>query len=449
MFRRHRRAFLDHMEDGDLAIFQGASLMVRNHDVDFPFRQQSGFWYLTGCPEPEAALVLAKGIDGIGEETLFVLPRDPARETWTGRRLGPEGAMETLGFQDAHNHEDFEEVVHDALAKAKRVWCRLGEQPELDGFVLEGLAGLRKKARLGLAPPSALLDPGPVLDEMRLFKSEEELQLMRRAAAVSAEAHMLAMAQCNPGTYEYELEALLHYTFRRHGCHTAGWAYPSIVASGGNACILHYTENNTPCADGDLVLIDAGGEYQHYAADITRCFPTNGKFSPAQEDVYRIVLEAQVATVDAVRVGTPFHDLHDLASRRLCEGLVELGVVKTSVEEAMESGSYKRWTIHNTSHWIGLDVHDCGAYRLDKVSRPLEPGMVLTVEPGLYFADDDETVPAALRGIGVRIEDDVHVTGGDPENLTIATPKTIADVEQACSAERVAPPTLESVGITR
>jgi len=436
------------MEDGDIALFQGASLMVRNHDVDFPFRQQSGFWYLTGLPEAEGALMLSKGIEGVAAETLFVLPRDPAKETWHGRRLGPEGAMEKLGFADARENDEFEDVVQAAMSRANRVWCRLGEQAELDAFVLEGLAALRKQARLGLTPPSAVLDPGPVLDELRLFKSQDELNLMRRAAAVSAEAHMLAMSQCKPGMHEHQLEALLHFTFRNHGCNDAGWAYPSIVASGENACILHYTENNQACADGDLVLIDAGGEFQHYAADITRCLPVSGKFSPAQRDVYQVVLDAQIAAVDAVRAGTLFHDIHDLASLKLCEGLVSLGVVKTSVEEALESGSFRKWTIHNTSHWIGLDVHDCGAYRFDGISRPLEPGMVLTVEPGLYFAPDDESIPSELRGIGVRIEDDVHVTGGGPENLTVATPKTIADVEEACAAERVAPPTLESAGIT-
>ncbi|MDA0666871.1 MAG: aminopeptidase P N-terminal domain-containing protein [Planctomycetota bacterium] len=447
MFRSHRQAFLDHMEDGDIALFQGANHMVRNHDVDFPFRQQSGFWYLTGLPEADGALMLAKGVEGVAEETLFVLPRDPAKETWHGRRLGPEGAMEKLGFADARENDEFPEVALSAMQKAKRVWCRLGEQAELDAFVLESLSAIRKQTRLGLTPPSAVLDPGPVLDELRLFKSEGELNLMRRAAAVSAEAHMLAMAQCNPGFYEHQLEALLHFTFRNHGCNDAGWAYPSIVASGANACILHYTDNNQACADGDLVLIDAGGEFQHYAADITRCFPVNGTFSPAQRAVYQVVLDAQIAAVDAVRAGNPFHDIHDLASLKLCEGLVSLGVVKTSVEEAMETGSFRKWTIHNTSHWIGLDVHDCGAYRFDGVSRPLEPGMVLTVEPGLYFSPDDDSIPSELRGIGVRIEDDIHVTGGTPENLTVATPKAIADVEQACAAERLAPPTLESAGI--
>ncbi len=447
MFASHRRAFLDHMEDGDLALFQGAHLMVRNHDVDFPFRQQSEFWYLTGCNEPEAALILAKGIEDMPSEILFVLPRDPERETWVGRRLGPEGAMEKLGFVSARNHEEFSEVAGAALAKAKRVWARLGDHEELDGFLLRSLAELRKKGRMGISPPSSILDPGPVLDDLRLHKSATELEHMRRAAAVSAEAHLLAMALCQPGTMEYELEAVLHYTFRRHGCNDAGWAYPSIVASGANACILHYTENNQKCSDGELVLIDAGGEYQHYAADITRCFPVNGKFLPAQRRVYEWVLKAQEAAVDTVRAGNPFHQTHEVATRILCEGLLDLGVLQGSVDEVMSAQSFKRYTIHNTSHWLGLDVHDCGAYYQQMESRALEPGMVLTVEPGLYFAPDDTSVPEEFRGIGIRIEDDVVVTGGHPEVLTAATPKSVEAIEDACAQSAPALPCLDSLEV--
>jgi Xaa-Pro aminopeptidase len=449
MFQAHRRDFLEHMADGDVALFQGAGLAVRNHDVEFPFRQQSSFWYLTGCPEADAALMLAKGIDDCATETLFVLPRDPARETWVGRRLGPEGAMEQLGFEAAFDNGEFREKAAAALAKAKRVWCQLGFNAELDAFLMETIADLRAKGRLGLAPPEQLIDAGTVLHEMRVIKSEPELKLMRKAAAVSAEAHMLAMAQCKPGMPEYELEALLHYTFRRHGCNDAGWAYPSIVAGGDNANILHYNTNHMELRGGDLVLIDAGAEYGCYAADITRTFPVDGVFSPAQRDIYEVVLAAQVAAVDAVRVGNEFHYAHEVSLTRLCEGLKQLGVLQCSVEEAMETDAHKQWTIHNTSHYIGLDVHDCGVSKADGKSRPLQAGMVLTIEPGLYFPADDETVPAALRGIGIRIEDDVHVTGGDPENLTAATPKSLADVEEACAAERVAPPTLETARTIR
>jgi Xaa-Pro aminopeptidase len=447
MFKAHRREFLDRMQDGDLALFQGAGLVTRNHDVEFPLRQQSSFWYLTGCQEADAALMLAKGVDGVEEETLFVLPRDPARETWVGRRLGPEGAMDQLDFDVAFNNDEFQAEVNEALAKCKRVWCQLGFNDELDAFLLEAIKGLRAKGRLGLAPPEQILDAGSIVHEMRVLKSAEELKLMRKAAAVSAEAHMLAMAQCRAGMMEYELEALLHYTFRRHGCNDAGWAYPSIVAGGDNANILHYNTNHMAMKDGDMVLIDAGAEFQNYAADITRTFPVNGKFSPAQRDIYEVVLAAQIDAIDAVRAGNEFHFAHEVSIAKLCDGLHQLGVLKCGVEEAIATEAHKQWTIHNTSHYIGLDVHDCGISRAEDKSRVLEPGMVLTVEPGLYFPADDDSVPAELRGIGVRIEDDIHVTGGVPENLTAATPKTLADVEEACRAERMAPPTLDTAEI--
>ena len=447
MFKAHRREFLDRMQDGDIALFQGAALATRNHDVEFPFRQQSSFWYLTGCQEPDAALMLAKGIEGVAEETLFVLPRDPARETWVGRRMGPEGAVERLGFCAAFNHDEFQEEVEQALTKSKRVWCQLGFNDELDAFILESLKSLRAKARLGLALPESILDAGLIVHEMRVLKSPAELDFMRKAAAISAEAHLLAMSQCRPGMMEYELEALLHYTFRRHGCNDSGWAYPSIVAGGDNANILHYNTNHMALQDGDMVLIDAGGEYQCYAADITRTFPINGTFRPAQRDIYEVVLAAQLAAIDVVRAGNEFHQAHDVSIATLCDGLHQLGVLKCGVEEAIATDAHKQWTIHNTSHYLGLDVHDCGVSRADGNSRLLEPGMVLTVEPGLYFPADDDSVAAELRGIGVRIEDDIHVTGGAPENLSAATPKALADVEEACRAERLAPPTLETAEI--
>lgn len=437
------------MEDGDLALFQGASMVTRNHDVEFPFRQQSSFWYLTGCNEADAALMLAKGIEGIPESTLFVLPRDPERETWLGRRMGPEGAVEQLGVEAAYNNEEFRARALEALGKAKRVWCLLGLYAEFDSFLTEAMQDLRAKSRLGLAPPEAVLDAGEVIHELRVCKSPEELAHLRKAAAITAEGHMLAMAQCQPGMMEYELEALLHYTFRRHGGEGGGWSYPAIVAGGDNACILHYNTNAMAMPDGGLVLIDAGAEYANYACDITRTFPVNGRFTPAQRDVYEVVLDAQRAAIDGVRVGERFHHAHDLSLRRLSEGLIELGVLQCSVEEAMETQAHKPWTIHNTSHYIGLDVHDCGVSMRAGESRRLEVGMVLTVEPGLYFPADDERVPEALRGIGIRIEDNIHVTGGEPENLTAATPKTVAEVEEACRAERVAPPTLETAEVPR
>jgi len=447
MFQQHRKAFLEGMEAGDLALFPGAGLVTRNHDIEFPFRQESGFYYLTGFQEPDAILMLAREVPGLPAATLFVLPRDRERETWTGRRMGPEGVREKLGFEAAAPVDEAEAALLAALPKARRLWYRLGDHVALDKLVLSGLSDLRKKVRLGLAPPSTLLDPGVLLHELRLFKSREEVDWMRRAAAVSAEAHLLAMALAAPGVWEYEMEALLHYVFRRHG--GEGWSYPSIVAGGPNACILHYSTNHCRLRDGDLVLVDAGAEFRTYAADITRTYPVQGRFSPVQRDVYQIVLEAQKTAIEKVAPGTAFHDVHAVALRRLCEGLRELGVLKASLGEILEKKLYKDWYMHNTSHWIGLDVHDAGPYYKEGKSRPLEEGMCLTVEPGLYFPPDDERLPEALRGIGIRIEDDILVTGGGRENLTVATPKEVADVEAACAAERVMPPTLDTELVNR
>ncbi|MCH2101565.1 MAG: aminopeptidase P N-terminal domain-containing protein [Planctomycetes bacterium] len=449
MFIRHRQAFLDRMEEGDLALFPGAELVTRNHDVDFPFRQHSDFWYLTGLREPSGMLMLAKGISDVPDETLFLQPRDELAEIWNGKRLGAEGAMEQLGFVAAAPVEGFRSRFVDLLPRAKRLWVSLGSSSSFDQIVLAAMAELRGKIRLGLEPPQILVDPRPELAQMRLYKSDEELELMRRAAAISSEAHTLAMAQCRPGMNECELEALIHYTFRRHGCDDAGWAYPSIVASGDNACILHYTNNDQPMRDGDVVLIDAGAEYRSYGADITRTFPVNGKFTPAQRDVYEVVLAAQKASLDFSRPGCTHAQVHEASVRTLADGLVQLKVLDESVDEIIERQTYRRWYMHNTGHWLGLDVHDAGRYREGGESVDLAPGMVMTIEPGLYFQSGDEGIPAELRGIGVRIEDAIHITGGAPEVLTAATPKEVAEVEEACANERAEPPTLEMDKLTQ
>ena len=444
MHLAHRQSFLDQMEIGDIALFPGSSHVTRNHDVDFPFRHNSDFAYLAGFPESEAHLLLAKGVEGFAPETIFVLPRDPLMETWNGRRVGPEGAIETFGFSAAKEIGKLPEVLREAMTRAKRLWFRLGEFTETEKLVISLVSELRKKIRLGIEPPLTFLDPSSVLHEMRLIKTPGELEIMRKACAISAEAHMLAMAQAKPGVNEYEIEALLHYTFRRHGGDGSGWAYPSIVAGGNNANILHYTENNCFLEDGELLLVDAGAEFSGYAADITRTYPINGKFSSPQQDVYECVLAAEEAAIAVCRSGVPFHDVHNAAVRVICEGLHRLGVLAESPDEIESTGTYKNWFMHNTSHWIGRDVHDAGRYMEGDESRLLRPGMCLTVEPGLYFSLDDDRVPEPLRGIGVRIEDDVHVTGGNPEILTVATPKMVKDVEEACAAERIMPPHLNS-----
>ena len=421
------------MQDGDVAIFAGASHVTRNHDVDFRFRQSSTFWYLTGCPEADAYLIMAKGVEGVAEECLFVLPKDPLQETWHGRRLGAGGAIEKLNFAHAEVNDQFECAAMQAIGAAKRLWHATGANDELDALVAECCQSLRTKSRLGEHAPQTILDHATAIAELRLIKSDDEISLMLAAGKMSAEAHAVAMQQTAPGMREFEIEAMLHHFFRAHGAHADGWAYPSIVASGNNACILHYTENDQLLNDGDLLLIDAGAEYQGYAADITRTVPVGGQFSSAQRDVYQVVLDAQLATIENARAGNTFHSGHDISSKILAQGLIDLKIINTSLDECLESESYKRHTIHNTSHWLGLDVHDCGAYYLDGKSRTLQAGMVLTVEPGLYFAAHDETVPQQFRGLGIRIEDDIHVTDGEPQVLSVGVPKEIDDVESQCA----------------
>ena len=423
------------MEDGDLALFPSAGLQIRNHDVHYPFRQQSDFWYLTGHNEPESLLMLAKGLEGFPSDTLFVLPKDLERETWEGVRLGPEGAKSKLEFEDSKPIEEMPSRVSLALEKASRLWYRLGGNSGIDTLVMETLADLQRRVRTGVTPPQAILDPTTLLHEHRLFKGDDELDCLRRAAAITEEGHRAVMALAKPGGTEFELEAALHWAFRRNGNGRGGWAYPSIVASGNNACVLHYTDNDGPLNDGDVVLVDAGAEYEGYAGDVTRCFPVNGSFSPAQRDVYEVVLAAQEAAIGKVVAGNPFCDIHNAALSTICEGLTTLGVVKGNPGAIEEEEKYRPWFMHNSSHWLGLDVHDAGSYHLDGSFRPLEPGMCLTVEPGLYFRADDESVPRELRGLGIRIEDDVLVTGQDtPDILSAGVPKTLEAVEQACAS---------------
>ncbi len=344
---RHRAAFLDLMQDGDVALFAGARAAVRNHDVEHPFRQESEFWYLTACPEPDAWLILAKGVEGLPPAELFVLPRDRDREIWNGRRLGPEGAKERLGFPAARTHTEFPAAAAEALSKARRAWARLGANAALDAILLPALQDLRRRVRTGVSAPAVLLDPGPAVDELRLIKSPEELALMRRAAAIAAEGHLLAMAAAAPGVGEWEIEALLNYTFRRHGGDGGGWSYPAIVASGQNACILHYNTNHMRLNAGDLLLIDAGAEYGSYAADVTRTFPVDGVFAPAQKAVYELVLAAQAASTELCRAGARFEEAHEATVATLCAGLVDLGLFRGSAAECRETKAYRAWYMHN------------------------------------------------------------------------------------------------------
>lgn len=430
MHRQHRQSFLEVLaREGAAAVVASGAPRVRNHDSEHRFRPASDFWYLTGFDEPEAVLVLAPRADA--RATLFLRPKDREQEVWSGRRLGVEGAVERLGVDEAFPIDELAKRLPGLLAGHESVVYRLGEDEERDAQLLAAQrACQRRRSREGARAPLAWVDPSRWLHELRLVKSAAELEVMRRAAAVSVEAHRLAMRAAAPGRNECEVDALLGYTFRRHGC--TGAAYESIVAGGANACILHYTRNDQPLCAGELLLVDAGAERDYYASDVTRTFPVDGRFTPEQRALYEVVLDAQRQAILAVRPGARFVDPHRVATRRLAAGLLELGLLQGSLDEVCESEAHVRFTIHRTSHWLGLDVHDCGAYFAEGASRRLEPGMVLTVEPGLYVAPDDTTVEPRWRGIGIRIEDDVAVTADGREVLTAALPTEADEVEAVC-----------------
>lgn len=430
IYREHRQRFLATLcELGAAALIPTHSAKTRSNDTEYRFRPGSDFWYLTGFAEPESWLLLLPGTDG-GRSVLFLRERDVQREIWDGKRLGVEAAPEALGVDEAHDVEDLWSLLPELLAGQDTLMWATGIEPEDDRAVNELLGLLRTRARGGVRAPARLLHPGPYLHEQRLLKSAGEIEVMRRAAAVTDEAHRAVMAAAAPGVNECELDALLEYTFRRRG--GTGAAYNNIVAGGANACILHYVENDQPLAEGALCLVDAGTELEHYASDVTRTFPVSGTFTEPQRRVYEVVLAAQLASIAKCQPGVPFDEVHEASLEVLIDGMLELGLCKGTREEVLESGAYRQWYMHRTSHWLGIDVHDCGAYDDAGGSRPLEAGMVLTVEPGLYIAPDAEDAPAELRGIGVRIEDDVLITVDGHENLTAAVPKTLDEVEAAC-----------------
>jgi len=413
---------------GGVALMPTSAEVVRNRDSTYPYRYDSYFYYLTGFPEPEAVVALVA--DGAGDRhVLFCREKNPEREVWDGFRYGPDAAKDIFGFDEAHPIGELDRMLPDLAADRPALYTPVGMHADWDRRVAATLNEVRARVRTGVAAPDEIVDVRGTLDRMRLVKDAHELALMRRAGAISSEAHRRAMARARPGWHEYEVEAELAHEFLKNGAQAV--AYPSIVASGPNACVLHYRENDRQMADGDLLLIDAGCEYRGYASDITRTFPVNGRFSGPQKDVYELVLAAQLACLDAVRPGVPFHDYHHVAERVLAQGLIDLRLIEGPLDAALESGSYKRFYMHRAGHWLGLDVHDAGLYQEKGESVQLEPGMVLTVEPGLYIRAGDG-VPAHFADIGVRIEDDVVVTADGVENLTGQTPKTVAEVEAAC-----------------
>ncbi len=439
LHRRHREQLLQALGEGQMALLFSAPTHLRNGDADYRYRQDSDVLYFSGWREPDCVLVFRPGADE--PFSMFVQPRDPERETWTGRREGPEGAMERYGADQAWSIEELERRLPDLLLGYHTLHYRFTENAERDRMLFGAIGKAKKKARKSnVDVPDAFIDPGRVIHELRLFKSTEELELLREAGRITGEGHRAAMKATRPGAYEFELEAAIEGTFRKLGGQGPG--YTSIVGGGVNATILHYHTNEDLLKEGELVCVDAGCERDGYTADVTRTWPVNGKFSDIQAKVYQIVLDAQREAIAACVVGQTFQGVHEVASRVLTQGMMQLGLLdgdpadEAAVNAHLTAERQKRWYMHGTSHWLGLDVHDVGLYRRGGASRRLEPGMVLTVEPGLYIAQDDESAPEVLRGIGIRIEDDIAVTDGLPLNLTDGIPKEIADIESWMAENR-------------
>ena len=419
-----RRARLAARIKRGIAIIPTAPERARNRDSHYPYRYDSYFYYLTGFIEPEAVLVVIAGDQP--KSVLFCRDKDVEREIWDGFRYGPQQAREVFGFDESHPVGELDARMPDLLANQPQLCCHLGSDEPWDARVLGWLNAVRAQVRNGVAAPAAISDVRTVLDDMRLVKDAHELDVMRRAAQISTSAHKRAMRAAAPGRAEYEIEAELLHEFRHGGAQAP--AYTSIVAGGANACVLHYVQNDARLNSGELLLIDAGCELDGYASDITRTFPVNGKFSAAQRDIYQLVLAAQAAAIAEVVPGASWNAPHDAAVRVLAQGLIEFGLCKGSVDKVIESGDYRQFYMHRTGHWLGLDVHDAGDYKRDGAWRKLEPGMVLTVEPGCYIRPG-AGVPAHFANIGLRIEDDVAVTAKGNEVLTLAAPKTVADIE--------------------
>jgi Xaa-Pro aminopeptidase len=429
MFAERRRRVLDAMEGA--AIVAAAPVNIRNNDVEYEYRQDSDMYYLTGFEEPESVLVLSK-VHPKHRAVLFVRPRDKEREQWDGERAGVEGAKERCAVDAAFPISELRKRLPEYLHGARELVLELGKWREIDSLVLSAIQQVRARGRSAKPWPGVIVHPEAVWHEMRLFKDPAEVRAMRRAAQITSDAHAAAMATTCAAKNEYQVDAVIREVFRDNGSPRA--AYPPIVGSGPNATVLHYRQNRRPMADGELLLVDAGCEYDYYASDVTRTFPVNGRFSEPQRRVYQAVLTAQLAAIAEARPGGTVERIHEVALASLVEGLIDMGLVSGSVEEVIANESYKRYYMHRTSHWLGMDVHDVGAYFVKGEPRKLAPGMVLTIEPGIYVAMNDEQAAAEYRGIGVRIEDDVLIVEDGNEVLTEAAPKTIDAVERACGA---------------
>ena len=430
-FKKRRKQLMQRVGEGNIALIGSASMHTRNRDVNYPFRQDSDFYYLTGFNEPDALAVFVPG-RAQGEYILFCREFDAKKALWEGAHSGLEGATTHYDADDAFPIDDLDDILPGLLENKTKVFYPMGCNLELDHNLLEWINHIRNQSRSGIIAPGELVSLALILHEMRLFKSAEELKLMRRAAEVSAHAHIRAMKACKAGLYEYQIEAELIHHFIDNGLRSV--AYPSIVAGGKNACTLHYTENNSKLKNGDLLLIDAGAECDHYAADITRTFPISGRFNEAQKQLYQLVLNAQTAALEQIKPGLPWNLAHDASVEVLTQGLLDLGLIKGKLKKLIKDEKYKQFYMHRIGHWLGMDVHDVGDYKIKQEWRLLEAGMVLTVEPGLYIPPDCKSVDEKWRGIGIRIEDDVLVTPTGHEILTSGVPKSIADIEALMQA---------------
>jgi Xaa-Pro aminopeptidase len=418
--------FMEKMEPSSVAVFASAHDIRRNADTDFEFRQDTDFYYLTHLNEPDCVAVIAPGHPE-HKYVLFVRPRIREEEIWTGIRAGVEGAVLDYGADASYAIGQLNDLLPKYLQNVEKLYYRFGINEGFDHKIISTIKYMREKVRGGVYAPTTIIDPGTIVHEMRLRKSEEDVKNLRRAAQISAEGHIAAMKHCKPGIYEYELEAIIEYVFRKNGA--TGVGYPSIVGSGFNTTILHYNTNNHQIKDGDLVLIDAGAEYNLFSGDITRTFPANGRFTKAQQSIYEAVLAANKEVIKMVKPGESFMKLHEKAVEVVSDQLLELGLVSGSREEVIEKEAYKKFFMHRTGHWLGMDVHDVGRYKVQDEWRKLEPGMIFTVEPGIYIPAGTEGVSEEYFNIGVRIEDDVLVTEKGYEVLTSMTPKEVSDIE--------------------
>lgn len=432
-FAARRKKLMQWMGPNSIAILPSATEKVRSHDVHYPFRQDNDFWYLTGFNEPEAVAVLVPGRKH-GEFILFNREKDVTQEIWHGKRLGQEGVVEQLGADDAFPISDIDDILPGLMEGKERIYFAFGAHPEFDQHIMEWRSQLQSQSVRGSEPPGELVDLRHHLHDMRLIKSSAEVQRMRHAAKTAAKAHTELMKACAPGKTEMQMEAVLHYHYVQGGCRYP--AYSSIVAGGDNANILHYVENGDELHDGDLLLVDAGCEFEHYASDITRTIPINGQYSKEQAQLYDIVLEAQLAAIEMIKPGNHWAQIHDKAVEVITKGLVDLKILKGNVKELIKRGAYRDFYMHKTGHWIGLDVHDVGDYQVHGQPRVLEPGMVLTVEPALYISKDNTKAAKKWRGIGIRIEDDVVVTRDGYDILSKGVPKTREEIEQLMAQAR-------------